>query len=330
MRQNQSLILEIRAIIANAKNVALRAIENERIIMYWNIGKRIFEEEQQGKDRANYGTYLIRFLSKQLLPEYGSGFSIRQLERYRQFYRNFPIASALRTQLSWTHYKSLLGLDNSDKREFYVAESVKNNWSSRQLDRQINSGLYERLLMSSNRKDVLAIARNEKLPSDAREIIKDPMVLEFLDLKKENSFYEKDLESAIIAHLQDFLLELGNGFAFLARQKRIHIDGDDFFIDLVFFNRILRCFVIVEIKTEKLTHQDLGQLQMYVNYHDRFEKKDYENPSIGILLCADKNDAVVKITLPENNQTIIATKYQLYLPSEEQLLEQLKALRKLG
>jgi predicted nuclease of restriction endonuclease-like (RecB) superfamily len=324
MRQNQSLILEIRAIIANAKNVALRAIENERIIMYWNIGKRIFEEEQQGKDRANYGTYLIRFLSKQLLPEYGSGFSIRQLERYRQFYRNFPIASALRTQLSWTHYKSLLGIDNSDKREFYVAESVENNWSSRQLDRQINSGLYERLLMSSNRKDVLAIARNEKLPSDAREIIKDPMVLEFLDLKKENSYYEKDLESAIIAHLQDFLLELGNGFAFLARQKRIHIDGDDFFIDLVFFNRLLRCFVIVEIKTEKLTHQDPGQLQMYVKYYDRVEKSATENSTIGILLCAQKNNSVVKFTLPEGNMNIIASQYQLYLPTEKQLLEEVK------
>ena len=324
MRQNQSLILEIRAIIANAKNVALRAIENERIIMYWNIGKRIFEEEQQGKDRANYGTYLIRFLSKQLLPEYGSGFSIRQLERYRQFYRNFPIASALRPQLSWTHYKSLLGIDNSDKREFYVAESVENNWSSRQLDRQINSGLYERLLMSSNRKDVLAIARNEKLPSDAREIIKDPMVLEFLDLKKENSYYEKDLESAIIAHLQDFLLELGNGFAFLARQKRIHIDGDDFFIDLVFFNRLLRCFVIVEIKTEKLTHQDPGQLQMYVKYYDRVEKSATENSTIGILLCAQKNNSVVKFTLPEGNMNIIASQYQLYLPTEKQLLDEVK------
>ena len=324
MRQNQSLILEIKAIITNAKNEAIRAIENERVMMYWNIGKRIFEEEQQGKNRANYGTYLIRFLSKQLLPEYGSGFSIRQLERYRQFYRNFPIASALRTQLSWTHYKSLLGLDNSDKREFYVAESVKNNWSSRQLDRQINSGLYERLLMSSNRKDVLAIARNEKLPSDAREIIKDPMVLEFLDLKKENSYYEKDLESAIIAHLQDFLLELGNGFAFLARQKRIHIDGDDFFIDLVFFNRLLRCFVIVEIKTEKLTHQDLGQLQMYVNYYDRVERSVTENSTIGILLCAQKNNSVVKFSLPESNMNIIASQYQLYLPTEKQLLEEVK------
>ena len=178
--------------------------------------------------------------------------------------------------------------------------------------------------MSSNRKDVLAIARNEKSPSDAREIIKDPMILEFLELKKENSYYEKDLESAIIAHLQDFLLELGNGFAFLARQKRIHIDGDDFFMDLVFFNRLLRCFVIVEIKTEKLTHQDLGQLQMYVNYYDRVERSVTENSTIGILLCAQKNNSVVKFSLPESNMNIIASQYQLYLPTEKQLLEEVK------
>jgi len=324
MRRNHSFISDIKSIIAASRYNAIKAIDNERTILYWGIGKRIFEEEQQGKNRADYGSYLIKYLSKQLVPEFGSGFSVRQLERYRQFYRNFPIASALRTQLSWTHYKSLLALDNPDKREFYVAESVKNNWSSRQLERQINSSLYERLLVSSNRKDVLAIARNEKLPSDAREIIKDPMVLEFLDLKRESSYYEKDLESAIIAHLQDFLLELGNGFAFLARQKRIHIDGDDFFIDLVFFNRLLKCFVIVEIKTEKLTHQDIGQLQMYVNYYDRIERTPTENPTIGILLCAQKNNGVVKFSLPEYNKRIIASQYQLYLPTEKQLLDELK------
>jgi predicted nuclease of restriction endonuclease-like (RecB) superfamily len=324
MHKNQSFISDIKVIINTSRIKAVRAVDNERTLMYWNIGKRIFEEEQQRKNRADYGTYLIKYLSKQLLPEFGSGFSVRQLERYRQFYRTFPIASALRTQLSWTHYKSLLAIDNPDKREFYVAESVKNNWSSRQLERQINSSLYERLLVRSNRKDVLAIARNEKLPSDAREIIKDPMVLEFLDLKRESSYYEKDLESAIIVHLQDFLLELGNGFAFLARQKRIHIDGDDFFIDLVFFNRLLKCFVIVEIKTEKLTHQDIGQLQMYVNYYDRVERASTENRTIGILLCAQKNNGVVKFSLPENNKHIIASQYQLYLPTEKQLLDELK------
>ena len=324
MLQNQSLIPDIKAIIATSKDKAVKAVDNERTSMYWNIGKRIFEEEQQGKDRADYGTYLIKFLSEQLQPEYGTGFSIRQLERYRQFYRTFPIASALRTQLSWTQYKFLLAIENQDKREFYVAESVKNNWTSRQLERQINSSLYERLLMSSDRKDVLAVARNEKLPSDAREIIKDPMFLEFLDLKREASYYERDLESSIITHLQDFLLELGNGFAFVARQKRIHIEGDDFFVDLVFYNRLLQCFVIIEIKTEKLNHQDIGQLQMYVNYYDRIEKNQNENPTIGILLCANKNDGVVKFSLPEDNKNIIASQYQLYLPTEKQLLEEVK------
>jgi predicted nuclease of restriction endonuclease-like (RecB) superfamily len=324
MLQNQSIIPDIKAIIATAQDRAIRAVDNERTLMYWTIGKRIFEEEQQGKDRADYGTYLIRFLAEQLQPEYGSGFSVRQLERYRQFYRIFPIASALRTQLNWTQYKLLLSLDSQDKREFYIAESVKNNWTSRQLERQINTSLWERLLMSNDRKDVLAVARNEKLPSDARQIIKDPMVLEFLELKREASYYERDLETAIITHLQDFLLELGNGFAFIARQKRIHIDGDDFFVDLVFYNRLLQCFVIIEIKTEKLTHQDIGQLEMYVNYYDRIEKNDNENSTIGILLCANKNDGVVKFSLPENNKSIITSQYNLYLPTEKQLLEEVK------
>jgi predicted nuclease of restriction endonuclease-like (RecB) superfamily len=192
------------------------------------------------------------------------------------------------------------------------------------LERQVNSQLFERLLLSNNIKDVLAVAREEKHPTDAKEIIKDPMVLEFLGLRRESAYYEKDMETAIITHLQDFILELGNGFAFVARQKRIHIEGDEFFIDLVFFNRLLQCFVLIEIKTTKLTHQDIGQLQMYVNYYDRYEKQEFENTTIGILLCTDKNDAVVKITLPENNSSIIASKYQLYLPTEQQLIDEVK------
>ena len=324
MLQNQSIIPDIKAIITTAQDKAIRAVDNERTIMYWTIGKRIFEEEQQGKDRADYGTYLIQFIAQELEPEYGSGYSKRQIELFRQFYRAFPIANALRSQLSWTHYKLIIRLDSQDKIDFYIAETVKNNWNTRQMERQINTSLWERLLMSSDKQDVLAVARNEKLPSDARQIIKDPMVLEFLDLKRETSYYERDLETAIITHLQDFLLELGNGFAFIARQKRIHIDGDDFFVDLVFYNRLLQCFVIIEIKTEKLTHQDIGQLQMYVNYYDRIEKNDNENPTIGILLCANKNDGVVKFSLPENNKNIIASQYSLYLPTEKQLLEEVK------
>ncbi len=324
MELNKNIIQQIQAIISTAREKAIRSVDTERVLMYWEIGRVIFEEEQQGKDRADYGKFLIKSISNTFQPQLGTGFSVRQLERYRQFYRMFPNTSALRTQFNWTHYKTLLSIDNQDKRAFYIAEAAKNNWTARQLERQVNSQLFERLLLSNDVQSVLAVARNEQQPTDAKEIIKDPMVLEFLGLKREAAYYEKDIENAIITHIHDFILELGNGFAFVARQKRLHIDGDEFFVDLVFFNRLLQCFVLIEIKTTKLTHQDIGQLQMYVNYYDRFEKQDFENQTIGILLCADKNDAVVKITLPENNKTIIASKYQLYLPSEQQLIDEVK------
>lgn len=318
------LIQHIQGIIASATERAVRSVDTERVLMYWQIGRVIFEEEQQGQERAGYGEFLIKNLAQIFEPQYGSGFSYRHLHLFRQFYRTFPIVNALRSQFSWTHYRTLIRIDNQEKRDFYIAEAEKNNWSARQLERQVNSQLFERLLLSNDVQAVLAVAREEKLPTDAKEIIKDPMVLEFLGLQREAAYYEKDLETALITHLQDFLLELGNGFSFVARQKRIHLDGDEFFIDLVFYNRLLQCFVLIEIKTNKLTHQDIGQLQMYVNYYDRFEKQDFENATIGILLCADKNDAVVKITLPENNKTIIASKYQLYLPTEQQLIDEVK------
>ena len=324
MQLKKELVQQIQSIIAAAKDRAIRSVDTERVLMYWQIGKVILEEEQQGKARADYGEFLIKSLANALEPQFGSGFSYRQLNWFRQFYRTFPIVNALRSQFNWTHYRTLMRIDNEDKREFYIAETAKNNWTARQLERQVNSQLFERLLLSNDIKSVLAVAKEEKAPTDAKEIIKDPMILEFLGLKRESAYYEKDLEGAIITHLHDFLLEIGNGFSFVARQKRIHLEGDEFFIDLVFYNRLLQCFVIIEIKTKKLSHQDIGQLQMYVNYYDRFEKLDFENPTIGILLCADKNDAVVKITLPENNKNIIASKYQLYLPTEKQLIDEVK------
>lgn len=324
MQINQNIIVEIKNIIHDARENAIRKVDFERTLMYWHIGRKIFEEEQQGKDRADYGKYLIEAIAAELESEFGSGFSKRYLELMRQFYRFFPIANTLCSQLSWGQYKLLIRIDNQDKRDFYIAETVKNNWTVRQLERQIYSHLYERLLLSNNKEDVLAVARKEKLPSDAKEIIKDPMYLEFLGLKRESAYYEKDLEGAIIGHLQEFLLELGNGFSFVARQKRIHLDGDDFFVDLVFYNRLLQCFVIIEIKTDKLTHQDIGQLQMYVNYFDRIEKQDFEKPTIGILLCAEKNNTVVRFSLPQDNSTILAAQYQLYLPTEKQLLAELQ------
>lgn len=324
MEIKKDLLIQIKDIVLNAQSKAIRAVDFERVLMYWQIGQVIFVEEQQGNDRADYGKYLIKSISDTFQPQFGSGFSVRQLEMNRQFYRMFPNTNALRSQFTWTHFRNLIRIENQNKRDFYIAEAEKNNWTARQLERQINSQLFERLLISNDVESVLAVAREEKLPTDVKEIIKDPMVLEFLGLKREATYYEKDLESSIISHLNDFLLEIGNGFSFVARQKRIHIDGDEFFIDLVFYNRLLQCFVIIEIKTNKLKHEDIGQLQMYVNYYDRNEKQDFENPTIGILLCADKNNAMVKYTLPTDNKTIITSKYQLYLPSEQQLIAELK------
>jgi predicted nuclease of restriction endonuclease-like (RecB) superfamily len=315
----QSLVGDVKQLIDNAKQKVVRTVDNQRVTLYWNIGQRVFEEEQNGKERADYGKYLIKNLSTEIEPLYGSGYSIRQLELMRQFYRTFPIANTLCSQLNWSQYKLLIRIKDEDKRAFYIAESVKNHWSKRELERQINSSLFERLLLSSNKEDVLAVANSERLPQKPSEIIKDPMCLEFLGLEQKSHYYEKDLEEAIISNLQSFLLELGNGFSFVSRQQRIHLEGDDFFIDLVFYNRLLQCHLIFEIKTHKLTHQDMGQLQMYVNYYDREIKLERESPTIGVLLCADKNSAVVKYSLPKENETILASQYQLYLPTEEEL-----------
>ena len=297
--------------------------------MYWHMGKRIFEEEQQGKDRADYGSYLIKNLAKQLQPEYGSGFSVRQLEMCRQFYRLYPIANTLCSQLNWSQYKLLIAIPDADKREYYQLEAVNNSWTKRELERQIHSQLYERLLLSNDKEAVLAVARKERIPQSPLEIIKDPMYLEFLGLERKAAYYEKDLESAIITHLQHFMLELGQGFTFVARQKRILLEDDEFFADLVFYNRLLRCFVVIELKTGKLTHQDLGQLQMYVNYYDRVEKTPEENPTIGILLCTGKNDTAVRMALPEDNRTILTSEYKLYLPTQAQLIDEVNSVQRM-
>ena len=329
LKKEEVFLNDIRSIINLARQNAVRSVDFCRVQMYWHMGKRIFEEEQQGKDRADYGAYLIKNLAKQLEPEYGSGFSVRQLERCRQFYRLYPIASTLRTQLNWSQYKMLISIDDPDKRMYYELESVNNGWTARETERQINSQLYERLLLSNDKEAVLAVARKERIPQSPLEIIKDPMFLEFLGLERKAAYYEKDLESAIITHLQHFLLELGQGFTFVARQKRILLEDDEFFADLVFYNRLLKCFVVIELKTSKLTHQDLGQLQMYVNYYDRVEKTAEENSTIGILLCTDKNDTAVRMALPEDNKTILASEYKLYLPTQSQLINEVNSVRKM-
>lgn len=324
------ILSDARKIIDSARTNAVRSVDFCRVQMYWNLGRRIFEEEQQGKDRADYGTYLIKKLAQNLEKEYGSGFSERQLKFCRQFYRLYPIGNTLRSQLNWSQYRSLIQISDPDKREYYELESVNNGWTARETERQINSQLYERLLLSNDKESVLAVARKERIPVSPKEIIKDPMVLEFLGLERKPAYYEKDLESAIISHIADFLLEMGKGFSFVARQKRILLEDDEFFIDLVFYNRILRSFVIIELKTGKLTHQDLGQLQMYVNYYDRNEKLPDENPTIGILLCSSKNDTAVKMALPKDNKTILASEYKLYLPTSEQLVKEIEEVKQLA
>lgn len=311
----------------SARQNAVRSVDFCRVQMYWEIGRRILDEEQKGKERAEYGSYLLKNLALKLEPDFGSGFSVRQLERSRQFYKMYPIASALRSQFNWTQYKLLIAIPDGYKREYYELETLNNCWTARELERQINSQLYERLLLSNDKEKVLAVARKERIPQTPQEVIKDPTILEFLGLERKAEYYEKDLEHALITHLQKFMLELGNGFTFVARQKRILIEDDEFFVDLVFYNRLLRCFVIIELKTGKLTHQDLGQLQMYVNYYDRIERLPDENPTIGILLCTAKNDTAVRMTLPEHNTTILSSQYQLYLPSKEQLVHEIESLR---
>ena len=239
----------------------------------------------------------------------------------------YPIANAVRSQFNWTQYRALIQISDKDKREYYELECLHNNWTARELQRQINSMLYERLLLSNDKEAVLAMARKERLPQSPSEIIKDPMVLEFLGLERKAHYYESDLETALIDHLQEFILELGNGFTFVARQKRLLLEDDEFFVDLVFYNRLARRFLVIELKTGEATHQAIGQLQMYVNYYDRFEKLPDENPTIGLLLCTKKNDTVIKMTLPADNDSIVASKYQLLLPSEEQLKAEVEKVK---
>lgn len=318
-QQPKEIVSDIQHIIDNARNNAIRSVDFERVQMYWRIGERIVVEEQGNKERAEYGISLLKNLGKALQKEYGSGFSERVLRLARQFYLTYPIRNTLRSELNWLQYRLLIRIDNSVKREYYEREAIKNNWTGRELERQINSLFFERLLLSTDKKAMMEIAREERLPEQPNEIIKDPMVLEFLGLENRPSYRESELESAIIAHLEEFLLELGSGFSFVARQKRITLEDDEFFIDLVFYNRLLRSHVIIEIKTHELTHEDLGQLQMYVNYYDRNERLEYENPTIGILLCTGKNDTLVKYALPDNNKFVLTSEYKLALPSEESL-----------
>lgn len=313
---------QIKEILSAARNKVYSAANFAMVEAYWSIGKQILEY-QGGEARAEYGAQMISLLSMQMTADFGRGFTVANLKNMRQFYLAFPNRYALRSDLSWTHYRQLMRVENENARQFYLDECVKSGWSTRQLERQINSFFYERLLSSQDKTGVAAEVQMLEPSASPADIIRDPYVLEFLGLTQADSFYETDLEQALIDHLQKFMLELGRGFSFVSRQKRFTFDGQHFFIDLVFYNYILRCFVLIDLKIGKLTHQDLGQMQMYVNYYTRELLNEGDNPPLGIVLCADKSDAVVKYTLPEGNTQIFASKYQLYLPTEEELRTEL-------
>jgi len=320
---NDTLYLQIREILNTARTKAYSAVNFAMVEAYWLIGKQIVKT-QAGNERAEYGEYLIKYLSQKLTNDFGKGFTITNLKYMRQFYVMFPNSHALRDQLAWTHYRLIMKVENDQARNFYIDECIKSNWSTRQLERQINTHFYERLLSSQNKEIVsreIYAKEPNILPAD---MIKDPYILEFLGLKHNSDLLENVLEKALITHIQNFLLELGRGFTFEARQKRISFDGEHFYIDLVFYNYILKCFVLVDLKTGKLTHQDIGQMQMYVNYYTRELMNEGDNLPIGIILCADKSESVVRYTLPDNNSQIFTSKYMLYLPTEEELSREIE------
>lgn len=319
---DQKTYSTVRGYIIAAQKQVYAAVNSAMVIAYWNIGKQIYEACGEN-DRAAYGKQLLQFLSDKLTAEFGKGFDVRNLRNMRQFYMTFPIRNALRSELSWTHYRSLMKVTDDAARNFYLEEAVKSGWSSRQLDRQINSFYYQRILSSRDKFSVAAEIDTLEPRPEYEKIIKDPYVLEFLDLPANEHYYESELEQALIDHLQKFLLELGRGYSFVARQKHFNVDGRHFYIDLVFYNYILKCFVLIDLKIGDLTHQDLGQMQMYVNYYTRRMMNEGDNPPIGIVLCADKSDTLIEFTLPEDNRQIFAAKYLPYMPTKEELRREL-------
>ena len=361
---NGAFYERVRKILESAREGVARTVNTTQVIANWLIGREIVEEEQQGKRRAGYGENLLAGLSARLTTDYGKGFAVRNLEHCRSFYFAYPgllaksnavrsisspaakpeISNALRSEfemghavgsqswqpgrlhpnLSWTHYRTLLRVEKLEARSFYEIEAIQNNWAARELERQINSLLYERLALSRDKKGLLRLARKGQEIQEPLDIFKDPVVLEFLNIPASAKLVESNLEAALLNELQAFLLELGKGFAFVSRQERITLDGDHFYVDLVFYHTILKCFLLVDLKVRKLTHEDLGKFQLYLNYYDRERRTEGDHPTLGLILCTDKNDAVVRYTLGEDRQKkIFASRYKLHLPSETALKAEL-------
>ena len=320
---SEEVYTRIRSSVMAAQNRVYAAVNSAMVIAYWEIGEQIYKACGEN-DRAEYGKNLLHFLSEKLTSEFGKSFDESNLRKMRQFYLTFPNRDTLCLNLSWSHYRLLMRVTDEESRNFYTEECAKSAWSVRQLERQIHTMYYQRILASQDKLSVAAEIQKSEPKAEYEKAVKDPYVMEFLQIKPDTHVYESDIEQALIEHLQQFLLELGRGFSFVSRQKRFTLDGQDFFIDLVFYNYILKCFVLFDLKTDKLTHQDIGQMQMYVNYYTRELMNEGDNPPIGIVLCAEKNDAVVKYTLPEDNQQIFASKYFTYLPTEEELKRELR------
>ncbi|MGQ7947001.1 PDDEXK nuclease domain-containing protein [Flavobacterium sp. WC2509] len=355
--QNKALFSQVVEMLQNARQHVLRTVNSTMVYTYFEIGRMIVEEEQNGKDRAEYGKQLLKGLSEQLTNEFGKGYSLRNLEQIRKFYLTYSISSTLMTnlniqktqtvsaelihkntqspsafseksetvsrifKLTWSHYTFLMRIEDEKERRFYEIESEKYNWSVRELKRQYDSALYTRLALSRDKEGILKLSEKGQIIEKPKDIIKDPYILEFLGLPELHQYSESELEEEIINKLEHFLLELGHGFTFVARQNRITFDDKHFRIDLVFYNRVLKCFVLIDLKIGELKHQDLGQMQMYVNYYDREMRLEDENKTIGIVLCQNKSDLVVEYTLPENNEQIFASKYKTILPSREDLIQ---------
>lgn len=353
--QNTNLFQQVAVLLKNAQQQVLRTVNSTMVFTYFEIGRMIVEEEQNGKERADYGKQVLKGLSEQLTKEFGKGFSLSNLEQIRKFYLIYSKSETLLRisqiqnsqsvivesestipqslivefkkfdyhtlisffKLTWTHYLFLMRIEDENERSFYEIETEKNNWSVRELKRQYDSALYARLALSRDKEGILKLAKEGQIIEKPKDIIKDPYILEFLGLPEIHQYSESDLEEQIINKLEHFLLELGHGFAFVARQQRISFDEKHFRVDLVFYNRVLRSFVLIDLKIGDLKHQDLGQMQMYVNYYDREMRLEGENKTIGIVLCQNKSDLLVEYTLPEDNEQIFASKYKTILPSKE-------------
>ena len=321
----ENLYATVRAILSEARMKAYTAVNFAMVESYWLIGQQIVEHEQHGEARAGYGKGVLKELAARLTDEFGKGFDERELRKMRQFYQTFQKRDTLRPELTWSHYRRLISVENEQARLWYMNEAADGVWSTRQLDRQISTLYYDRLLASRDKAPVIREAKEKMSAMKPERFIHDPFVLEFLDLKDYPSLHESDIEQALIDHLQQFLLELGRGFCFVARQRRMRYDNDDFYVDLVFYHSILKCHVLIDLKLGKLTHEDVGQMDSYIRMFDALYKNEDDNPTLGIILCSQKSEAIVKYSVLNEGKQIFASRYKLYLPTEEEFKHMLES-----